>query len=180
MNFSAGLSGIDSLSFLSDSLWSHSSSLKLWVGVSRRLRSSSTFEMVTPRACTDQLSRNFTNILQMIEEYQRIISRFRTNWTHHKSKSWSNYRKLDFSRISFVCLIAWFAWAGLIRLRVLPDMSGKGCLIFLSMIFYPTQKNPAYGRQRISRPMRIVGPIQFWRGCVIYIIFYFFYFFICL
>ena len=24
------------------------------------------------------------------------------------------------------------------------------------------QKNPAYGRQRISRPMRIVGPIQFW------------------
>ena len=31
-------------------------------------------------------------------------------------------------------------------------------------------KNPAYGRQRISRPMRIVGPIQFWRGCVIYLI----------
>ena len=30
-------------------------------------------------------------------------------------------------------------------------------------------KNPAYGRQRISRPMRIVGPIQFWRGCVIYL-----------
>ena len=29
-------------------------------------------------------------------------------------------------------------------------------------------KNPAYGRQRISRPMQIVGPIQFWRGCVIY------------
>ena len=25
------------------------------------------------------------------------------------------------------------------------------------------EKNPAYGRQRISRPMRIVGPIQFWR-----------------
>ena len=31
------------------------------------------------------------------------------------------------------------------------------------------EKNPAYGRQRISRPMRIVGPIQFWRGCVIYL-----------
>ena len=31
------------------------------------------------------------------------------------------------------------------------------------------QKNAAYGRQRISRPMRIVGPIQFWRGCVIYL-----------
>ena len=28
-------------------------------------------------------------------------------------------------------------------------------------------KNHAYGRQRISRPMRIVGPIQFWKGCVI-------------
>ena len=26
------------------------------------------------------------------------------------------------------------------------------------------KKNPAYGRQRISRPMRIVGPLQFWRG----------------
>ena len=29
-------------------------------------------------------------------------------------------------------------------------------------------KNPAYGRHKLSRPMRIVGPIQFWRGCVIY------------
>ena len=28
----------------------------------------------------------------------------------------------------------------------------------------PSLKNPAYGRHRISRPMRIVGPIQFWRG----------------
>ena len=30
------------------------------------------------------------------------------------------------------------------------------------------KKNPAYGRHQPSRPMRIVGPIQFWRGCVIY------------
>ena len=30
-------------------------------------------------------------------------------------------------------------------------------------------KNPAYGRQRISRPMRIVGPIQFLRGRMIYL-----------
>ena len=29
-------------------------------------------------------------------------------------------------------------------------------------------KNPAHGRHQLSRPMRIVGPIQFWRGCVIY------------
>ena len=25
-------------------------------------------------------------------------------------------------------------------------------------------ENPAYGRRRISRPMRIVGPIQFWKN----------------
>ena len=30
-------------------------------------------------------------------------------------------------------------------------------------------KNPAYGRHRISRPIRIVGPIQFSRVCVIYL-----------
>ena len=30
-------------------------------------------------------------------------------------------------------------------------------------------ENPAYGRHRISRPMRIVGPIKFWRVCVIYL-----------
>ena len=30
-------------------------------------------------------------------------------------------------------------------------------------------KNPAYGRQRISRPMRIIGPIQFWKDFVIYL-----------
>ena len=29
-------------------------------------------------------------------------------------------------------------------------------------------KNPAYGRPRLSWPMRIVGQIQFWRGCAIY------------
>ena len=35
------------------------------------------------------------------------------------------------------------------------------------MQFY--DKTPAYGRHRISRPMRIVGPIQFWRVCMIYL-----------
>ena len=29
-------------------------------------------------------------------------------------------------------------------------------------------KNPAYGRNQLSWPVRILGPIQFWRGCVIY------------
>ena len=67
---------------------------------------------------------------------------------------------LDFSQISFVCLIAWFAWAGLIRLRGLPDLpeqdwsgwegvpdlpeqdwSGwEECLICMSRIFGPAQK----------------------------------------
>ena len=30
------------------------------------------------------------------------------------------------------------------------------------------KRNPAYRRHQLSRPMLIVGPIQFWRGCVIY------------
>ena len=52
----------------------------------------------------------------------------------------------------------------------------KICLCQLFFIFLVqnlenkcVEKNPAYGRQRIFRPMRIVGPIQFWRGCMIYL-----------
>ena len=30
--------------------------------------------------------------------------------------------------------------------------------------FQKILKNPAYGRKRICRPIRIVGPIEFWRG----------------
>ena len=30
-------------------------------------------------------------------------------------------------------------------------------------------KNHAYGRHQLSRPMRIIGPIQIWRGCMIYL-----------
>ena len=36
----------------------------------------------------------------------------------------------------------------------------------ISIVDCQKAKSPAYGRQRVSRPMRIVGPIQFWRGCV--------------
>ena len=36
--------------------------------------------------------------------------------------SWRGGRKVDFSQISYICLIAWFAWAGLIRPRGLPDI----------------------------------------------------------
>ena len=35
-------------------------------------------------------------------------------------------------------------------------------------------KNPAYRRQRISRPMWIIGPIQFWIGCVTFVFSLFF------
>ena len=38
---------------------------------------------------------------------------------YHKSLS---IPRVDFSQISFVCLITWFAWAGLIRLKGLPDI----------------------------------------------------------
>ena len=30
-------------------------------------------------------------------------------------------------------------------------------------------KNSLYGTHQLSRPMRIVDPIQIWRGCVIYL-----------
>ena len=32
--------------------------------------------------------------------------------------------------------------------------------------------NPAYGRHQLSRPMRVLGPIQIWRGCVIFFFFF--------
>ena len=38
----------------------------------------------------------------------------------------------------------------------------------VSFAFTLLRKNPAYGRHQLSRPMRIVGPKQFLRGCVIY------------
>ena len=41
--------------------------------------------------------------------------------------------------------------------------------LLLKFKLHMQMKNPAYGRQRISRPMRIVGRIQFWRGCKIYL-----------
>ena len=37
-------------------------------------------------------------------------------------------------------------------------------------------KNPAYGRHQFSWPLRIVGPIQIWRGCVIHFNIYIFFF----
>ena len=45
----------------------------------------------------------------------------------------------------------------------------KVCAIDWFQSLNESFKNPAYGRHRISRPMRIVGPIQFRRGCVIYL-----------
>ena len=40
---------------------------------------------------------------------------------------------------------------------------------YILALLQTSRKNPAYGRHRISRPMQIVGPIQFWRVCVIYL-----------
>ena len=54
-----------------------------------------------------------------------------------------------------VCLINYFSSS-----RIIEIMS---CLNSSCQEAKPI-KNSAYGRQRISRPMRIVGPIQLWRG----------------
>ena len=48
----------------------------------------------------------------------------------------------------------------------------KSCFCWVKLTFAKTWsswKNPAYGRQRISWLILIVGLIQFWRGCVIYL-----------
>ena len=44
----------------------------------------------------------------------------------------------------------------------------EACLPPPSIVSF-SNKYPANGRHRISRPIRIVGPIQFGRGCVIYL-----------
>ena len=51
-------------------------------------------------------------------------------------------------------------------------MNRKLChnLQFVTRTENVKKKNPAYGRHQHSRPMGIVGPIQFWRGCVIYLL----------
>ena len=50
----------------------------------------------------------------------------------------------------------------------------------LSVAYISKKKYPAYGIQRFSRLMRIVGPIQFWRDYVNYLFsyLYFYYFFL--
>ena len=49
------------------------------------------------------------------------------------------------------------------------NTTGKSIFKIFKMLTKTLQKNPAYGRHQISRLMRIVGPIQFWRVCVIYL-----------
>ena len=43
-------------------------------------------------------------------------------------------------------------------------------MVFLTASLRALFKNPAYGRHWISRSMRILGLLQFWRSCVIVII----------
>ena len=45
----------------------------------------------------------------------------------------------------------------------------------LMKITHYMNKNPAYGRHQLSRPMRIVGPIQFWRFLLFNFFFHFFF-----
>ena len=55
-----------------------------------------------------------------------------------------------------------FLHRGLGNMRCIRTCSRINMHAWLGML---TIKNSAYWRHRISRPMRIVGPIQFWRGC---------------
>ena len=50
-------------------------------------------KIVNFRTCMDKLYRNLTNILKLKEDFQRIISKFGTNWKHHKSHSGPKLRK---------------------------------------------------------------------------------------
>ena len=83
-----------------------------------------------------------------------------------KSFNWDMYWDSNFSGIPVIETVARFA----AQLETLVIIAVYHCTMQKS--FY---KNPAYGRQRISQPMRRVGPIQFWRGCVIYIYIYIFF-----
>ena len=43
----------------------------------------------------------------------------------------------------------------------------------LVIIGWMLEKNPAYGRHQLSRPMRIVEPIQIWRSWVFFVVVFF-------
>ena len=45
--------------------------------------------------------------------------------------------------------------------EIVIDEDRGHILTSLTKTMNNTQKNPAYGRHQLSRPMRIVGPIQF-------------------
>ena len=69
-----------------------------------------------------------------------------------------------------ICCNVWVFSCYILSFEIVAAYKKK---LFLALVVFSTgdflSKNPAYGRQRISWPMRIVGPIQFWRGCVIYL-----------
>ena len=99
---------------------------------------------------------------------------------------WVRYFLLfSFSQVIFCCLVIIKPLYLYIRKKILVVTNKQK--LFLCPFLYCVRnsrntviKNPAYGRQRISRPMRIVGPIQFWRGCVIYLLFFSFFFMGCM
>ena len=85
--FLAGQSWNDSLSLLSESLWSCPSSLNVLMPAFVHLMCSSTLKINTFRACMDQLSGNFTNILKLLQTFRRIISRLGIKWLHDINES---------------------------------------------------------------------------------------------
>ena len=57
-------------------------SVKVWMPASDHLRRISSLKIFTFRVCTDQLSRNLTNILWLLETFCRIIFLFGTKLTY--------------------------------------------------------------------------------------------------
>ena len=72
------------------------------------------------------------------------------------------------------CLLEWDCGGGgsILLFSVYGDLMGSNNWYKLDNLNIMTRlimKNPAYGRHRISRRMRIVGQIQLLRGCMIYL-----------
>ena len=69
--------------------------------------------IITFWACTDQVSRKFTNILQLLEAFQRVISRFGTKWPRHinlsllKSRKHLNISATFYLASSALCIVQW-------------------------------------------------------------------------
>ena len=80
------------------------------------------------------------------------------------------YNRLDHFRVLF---LLWINMLIYLLIRHLQRFSWRPfifCMSILGFVVKLIQQNPEYGRQRISRPLRIAGSIQFWRDCLIYLL----------